>query len=50
MRLREGVGDPAVLGAVMDFLSAHEPDLIGAAEALGVAPEVLADAQRKLSA
>ena len=36
--LRDGLGDPAVLGAVLDFLSAHEPDLVAAAEALGVTP------------
>lgn len=39
--LRAGIADPAVLGAVLDFLAAHEPDLIGAAEALGVTPEAL---------
>jgi len=39
--LRAGIADRAVLGAVLEFLSAHEPDLIGAAEALGVAPEAL---------
>ncbi|MBA3053820.1 MAG: DUF3572 family protein [Sphingomonadales bacterium] len=47
--LRAGLGDPGVLGAVLDFLSAHEPDLIGAAEALGVAPEVLAAAGESLA-
>ncbi len=39
--LRAGLGDPAVLGAVLDFLAAHEPDLIGAADALGVKPGAL---------
>jgi hypothetical protein len=39
--LRGGLGDPAVLGAVLDFLAAHEPDLIGAADALGVKPAAL---------
>jgi hypothetical protein len=48
--LREGLGDPAMLVAVLDFLCAHEPDLIGAAEALGVSPQELADAARRLSA
>ncbi|HEY6869649.1 MAG TPA: DUF3572 family protein [Novosphingobium sp.] len=47
-QLRGGLGDPAVLGAVLDFLAAHEPDLIGAAEALGVAPQVLAGAAERL--
>ena len=47
--LRAGLGDSAVLGAVMDYLAAHEPDLIAAAEALDVAPEALARAARELS-
>ncbi|WP_298198815.1 DUF3572 family protein [Novosphingobium sp.] len=46
--LRAGLGDPAVLGAVLDFLAAHEPDLVGAADHLGVAPEVLAHAADRL--
>lgn len=46
--LRSGLGDSAVLGAVLDFLAAHEPDLIGAAEAMGVEPAVLAAASRNL--
>ena len=48
--LRGGLGDPGVLGAVLDFLAGHEPDLIGAADALGVKPEALIDAARRLSA
>ena len=47
--LREGLGDPAVLGAVLDFLCAHEPDLVGAAEALGVEPAELAGAAGRLA-
>jgi hypothetical protein len=47
--LRSGLGDPAVLGAVLDFLCAHEPDLIGAADALGIAPQVLAQAAERLA-
>jgi len=46
--LRAGLCDPAVLGAVLEFLCAHEPDLVGAAEALGVAPPVLAAAAQGL--
>lgn len=46
--LRSGLGDRAVLGAVLDFLAAHEPDLVAAADALGVAPEELASAGEKL--
>jgi len=47
--LRGGLDDPAVLGAVLDFLAAHEPDLIAAAEALGIAPASLAAAARSLA-
>ena len=47
--LREGLGDGAVLGAVIDFLGAHEPDLVAAAEALGVAPAELAAVGEKLN-
>ena len=48
--LREGLGDPATLGAVLDFLCAHEPDLLAAAEALGVEPQELAGARERLGA
>lgn len=48
--LRASLGEPSTLGAVLDFLCAHEPDLLGAADALGVQPEVLVAAQRKLGA
>lgn len=47
--LRAGLGDPAVLGAVLDFLAAHEPDLVAAAEALGVEPQALAAAAGSLA-
>lgn len=47
--LRGGLGDPAVLGAVLDFLAAHEPDLVGAADALGVKPAALIAAAGALS-
>ena len=46
--LRGGLGTRAVQGAVLDFLAGHEPDLIAAAEALGVAPAVLAGAAASL--
>lgn len=46
--LRAGLGDPAVLGAVLDFLASHEPDLLGAAAALGVEPGALIAAREKL--
>ena len=47
--LRGGLGDPAVLGAVLDFLAAHAPDLVGAADALGVKPAALIAAAGALS-
>ena len=47
--LREGLGDPAVLGAVIEFLCAYEPDLIAAADALGVEPQQLADTRENLT-
>lgn len=46
--LRGGLGDPAVLGAVLDFLAAHEPDLVAAAEELGVKPAELMAARERL--
>ena len=46
--LRSGLGDPAVLGAVLDFLAAHEPDLVAAAEDLGVKPAELMAARERL--
>ncbi len=48
--LRAGLGEGAVLGAVLDFLCAHEPDLLAAADALGVAPQALAGARERLGA
>ena len=47
--LRGGLGDPATLGAVLEFLCAHEPDLVAAAEALDVTPAQLAAAREGLS-
>jgi len=47
--LRAGLGDAGVLGAVLDFLCGHEPDLVAAAEALGVAPAELAGARERLT-
>ncbi|RDC60991.1 hypothetical protein HME9302_02208 [Alteripontixanthobacter maritimus] len=48
--LRDGLTDPAVLAAVMEFLANHEPDLVKAADALDVTPETLIAVHRKLSA
>jgi hypothetical protein len=47
--LRGGLGDPALLGAVVDFLCAHEPDLVAAADALGVTPADLAATAERLT-
>jgi len=47
--LRAGLGNRAILSAVLDFLCAHEPDLVAAAEALGVEPAALADAREGLA-
>ena len=47
--LRSGLHDPAVLCAVIDHLCAHEPDLLAAADALGVTPQELASAGERLS-
>ena len=47
--LRAGLGDPALLVAVLDFLCAHEPDLVAAADALGVTPQDLVAARERLN-
>lgn len=47
--LRAGLGDRAVLSAVVDFLCNHESDLIAAADALGVEPQALAAARKELA-
>lgn len=47
-RLRSGLGERATLTAILQFLAAHEPDLLGCAEALGTPPEKLAAAARRL--
>ncbi|MFM9978401.1 MAG: DUF3572 family protein [Sphingomonadaceae bacterium] len=36
--IRARIEDPALLGAVIDFLEAHEPDLIACAKAIEVSP------------
>lgn len=48
--LRSGLGSRATLAAVLDYLAAHEPDLVAAAEALEVSPETLAQARERLNA
>lgn len=46
--LRDRLGEPSVLAAVLGFLEAHEPDLVACADALGVDPGALAEARRRL--
>ena len=47
--LRAAVRELATLVAVLDFLCAHEPDLIAAAEALGLRPAELAALRERLA-
>ena len=46
--LRAGAGDDHVLAALLDFLAAHEPDLIACAAAIGVSPADLVRARDML--
>ena len=46
--LRAALGEAATQRAVLDFLCAHEPDLVAAAESLGVEPARLAAARERL--
>ncbi|MCC6926134.1 DUF3572 domain-containing protein [Novosphingobium sp.] len=46
--LRERLADPALQAAVLDFLCAHEPDLLAAADSLGVEAADLAAARETL--
>jgi adenine/guanine phosphoribosyltransferase-like PRPP-binding protein len=48
--LRQELENPEVLSAVLDFLCAHEPDLLAAAEALGLPPVALVSARDRLAA
>jgi hypothetical protein len=48
--LRDGIESGEVQRAVLDFLAAHEPDLLAAAEALDLAPGVLIGAGDRLGA
>lgn len=46
--LRANADKPATLTALLDYLMANEPDLVATADAIGVKPEQLAGAARKL--
>lgn len=48
--LREGVGSPSILAALLQYLEAYEPDLIACAEALGIEPLALVRARTTLEA
>ena len=47
--LRAAIGETATHRAVLEFLCAHEPDLVAAAEALGLQPADLAAIRERLS-
>ncbi|WP_022682399.1 DUF3572 family protein [Sphingobium bisphenolivorans] len=47
--LRTGLGDPAILAAVLGFLADHEPDLIDCAQSIDSSPEALIAAKESLS-
>lgn len=46
--LRAAIARPATHRAVLDFLCAHEPDLVAAADALGLAPAELAAMRERI--
>ena len=48
--LRTRAAEPAVLGAVIEYLESYEPDLVACARALGVPPEALVGARQALEA
>jgi adenine/guanine phosphoribosyltransferase-like PRPP-binding protein len=48
-QLRERIESAELQLSVLDFLCAHEPDLIAAGEALGVAPAAIAAAREELA-
>lgn len=48
--LRAGVGDAAILGAVLEHLANYEPDLIACAEDIDCSPSALIAAHRSLAA
>jgi Protein of unknown function (DUF3572) len=47
--LRDRLGDREMLGAVLDFLMAHDPDLIACAQALGHSPKAFPFARESLN-
>lgn len=47
-QLRTGLGDRAVLAAILQFLEAYEPDLIACADDIGANPAQLVAARQHL--
>lgn len=47
--LRAALAEPSTHRAVLDFLAAHEPDLVAAADVLGVTPAALVAARQELA-
>ncbi|OYW46191.1 MAG: hypothetical protein B7Z33_09885 [Sphingomonadales bacterium 12-68-11] len=48
--LRAAIAEPSTHRAVLEFLCAHEPDLVAASEALGLRPQALAAARDRIAA
>ena len=46
--LRDRLGDTELLAATLRFLEAHEPDLLACADMLGLPPDALPEARRRL--
>jgi hypothetical protein len=46
--LRTAIRDPRQLGAILDFVLDHEPDLLSCADALGVQPQKIAAVRERL--
>ena len=47
--LRRRAGDPVLLSALIAFLEGHEPDLLSVSEQIGLTPEALVAARRRIS-
>jgi adenine/guanine phosphoribosyltransferase-like PRPP-binding protein len=47
--MRAAIESPELQLSVLEFLCAHEPDLLAAAEALGVAPGTIAAARERFA-
>ncbi len=48
--IRQGIEDRSLLAACLDFLEAHEPDLVAVAEAIDIAPAALVAVRWELEA